>query len=284
MGTSAGAEAGAGARSPFRLVSGVFYRPDPNKKNVAGEDGHFISSDGLAVGVADGVGGWSDSGVDAGVYARLLMSQAERAISDPPEAVDALLGPELAKAAPEPLRVLLLAHSRTRVPGSSTACVVLLRGTELQVANLGDSGFAIVRAGKLLFKSPPQQHHFNFPFQIGAYKGGDSPLDAQLFRADVQPGDVLVVATDGLWDNVFPQEVTSIVTSALRAGRSPQDAAQELVELAHERGHSKFAQTPFSVEAMRNKVIYLGGKLDDTTAVVCVVDDAAVAPATPPRQ
>jgi len=274
-----------GASSPFRLVSGVSYRPDPGKANKAGEDAHFVSDDGLAVGVADGVGGWSDSGVDAGVYARLLMSQAASALQEPIDSVVKLLGAELAKTVPEPLRVMLLAHSRTIVRGSSTACVVLLRGNELQVANLGDSGFAILRDGRLLFKSPPQQHRFNFPYQIGAYRGGDSPLDAQNFRADVKLGDVLIVATDGLWDNVFMEEVTSIVSTALRAGRSPGDAAQELVNLAHERGHSKTARTPFSVEAMRNRVVFVGGKLDDTTVIVSVVKEAphVAPPSTPPR-
>ena len=269
----------------FRAVSpGVYYRPDPQKKNKAGEDASFVSPDGLAVGVADGVGGWSDSGVDAGVYARLLMSQAEKALGESQDSVVALLGPELAKEAPEPLRVLLLAHSRTPVQGSSTACIVLLRDSDLHIANLGDSGLALLRGGQLLFKSPPQQHQFNFPYQIGAYRGGDSPLDAKLYKAGIQAGDVLVVATDGLWDNVFPEEVTSIVTGELAAGRGPEAAAKALVDLAHSRGHSKTARTPFSVEAMRARVVFMGGKLDDTTVIVSVVEEAPVeAPATPPR-
>jgi protein phosphatase PTC7 len=278
------AEPRVSATSPLRLVSGVYYRPDPEKKNKAGEDASFVSPDGLAVGVADGVGGWADSGVDAGVYARLLMSQAEKALGEGPDNVKALLGPELAQQAPEPLRVLLLAHSRTPVQGSSTACIVLLRDSDLHVANLGDSGLALLRGGQLLFKSPPQQHQFNFPYQIGAYRGGDSPLDAQLYKAAVQAGDVLVVATDGLWDNVFPEEVTSIVTGELAAGRGPGAAAKALVDLAHTRGHSKTARTPFSVEAMRARVVFMGGKLDDTTVIVSVVEKApAEAPATPPR-
>ena len=278
------AEPRASATSPYRLVSGVYYRPDPEKKNKAGEDASFVSPDGLAVGVADGVGGWSDSGVDAGVYARLLMSQAEKALGEGADNCVALLGKELAQAAPEPLRVLLLAHSRTPVQGSSTACVVLLRETDLHIANLGDSGLALLRGGQLLFKSPPQQHQFNFPYQIGAYRGGDSPLDAQLYKAAMSPGDVLVVATDGLWDNVFPEEVTSIVTGELAAGRGPQAAAKALVDLAHTRGHSRTARTPFSVEAMRARVVFTGGKLDDTTVIVSVVEKAPVeAPATPPR-
>lgn len=39
----------------------------------------------------------------------------------------------------------------------------------LHSANLGDSGFMVIRGGKLIFESPSQQHSFNFPYQIGSY-------------------------------------------------------------------------------------------------------------------
>ena len=52
--------------------------------------------------------------------------------------------------------------------GSSTACIVCLNGAKVHAANIGDSGFMIVRDGKLVFESPAQQHSFNFPFQIGS--------------------------------------------------------------------------------------------------------------------
>jgi hypothetical protein len=50
--------------------------PDPIKK-AGGEDAHFIleGNDRYAVGVADGVGGWSEVGVDSGVYSRALMNK-----------------------------------------------------------------------------------------------------------------------------------------------------------------------------------------------------------------
>lgn len=53
--------------------------------------------------------------------------------------------------------------------GSSTACIVCLNGAQLHAANLGDSGFMVLRDGKLIFESPSQQHSFNFPFQVGSH-------------------------------------------------------------------------------------------------------------------
>ena len=60
------------------------------------------------------------------------------------------------------------------VQGSCTACILTVHETSLRVANVGDSGFLVVRSGKVLFRSQSQQHDFNFPYQLGG-EGSDSP-------------------------------------------------------------------------------------------------------------
>lgn len=54
------------------------------------------------------------------------------------------------------------------VAGSSTACIVSLHREERTVytANLGDSGFLIVRDGEVVHRSQEQQHYFNTPYQL----------------------------------------------------------------------------------------------------------------------
>ena len=47
----------------------------------------------------------------------------------------------------------------------------------------------------------------------------------------VQPGDVLVVCSDGLWGQVQDAEILKVV-----ANQSPEAAARALIELARERG------------------------------------------------
>lgn len=66
------------------------------------------------IGIADGVGGWADVGVNAGLYARELMSNSVSAILDEP------------KGCIDPARVLEKAHSITKAKGSSTACIIAL--------------------------------------------------------------------------------------------------------------------------------------------------------------
>ena len=49
----------------------------------------------------------------------------------------------------------------------------------LHAANLGDSGFCVVRKGSTVFRSPQQQKQFNFPYQLAAGSDGDSVASAE---------------------------------------------------------------------------------------------------------
>lgn len=66
------------------------------------------------IGVADGVGGWAEVGVNAGEFSRELMSNSVKAIREEPE------------GSVDPARVLEKAHSSAKARGSSTACIITL--------------------------------------------------------------------------------------------------------------------------------------------------------------
>lgn len=102
------------AERTLKLNSGSCYLPHPDKEETGGEDAHFICTDEQAIGVADGVGGWADHGVNAGIYARELMSNSVSAIQEEP------------KGSIDPTRVLEKAYSSTKARGSSTACIIAL--------------------------------------------------------------------------------------------------------------------------------------------------------------
>lgn len=63
-----------------------------------------------------------------------------------------------------PQKALDIAHRLTRLPGSTTACILRLDGERgvLNAANLGDSGFLLLRGGQLFFQSPALQHFFDW--------------------------------------------------------------------------------------------------------------------------
>lgn len=52
--------------------------------------------------------------------------------------------------------------------GSSTACIMVLdkKSQMLHSANLGDSGFLVIRQGSVVHQSSEQQHYFNTPYQL----------------------------------------------------------------------------------------------------------------------
>ena len=193
-------------------------------------------------------------------------------------------------AAAEALReALRLAHATTSAPGSATAVLLRLdaaRGFAV-AASLGDSGVLHARGGASLALTPPQQWRFNCPRQFGyppLVPDTDYADAAALFAFALRPGDQLVVATDGLWDNCFPAEVAAI---AHRHAGDPRAAAAALAAAAAARGDDEEADTPFAraAEAAGEAKLTLleraagvrvaGGKLDDVTVVVLEVQDGA---------
>lgn len=247
----------------LKLNSAVSMLPHPEKEHRGGEDAYFIHSGDYCIGVADGVGGWAEVGVDPGLYSRELMSHA----------LDLLDGVE--SVHPDvPQTVLEEAHARTRARGSCTACIVCLHEGKAHASNLGDSGFLISRDGAVAFISPQQQHEFNFPYQIGSPDSmSDSPTKADAHVVDVRPGDILIAATDGLFDNVFPDEAAALVHLSKKKGDGPAEAAASLAKYAKSRALDQKYLSPFAYGAQQLGYRYLGGKLDDITVVVSYVDE-----------
>lgn len=86
----------------------------------------------------------------------------------------------------------------------------------------------------------------------------------------VATGDVIVAGTDGLFDNLFDQEVVEAVLQGNKEGLGPQELASRIALLALERAHGN-SDTPFSVGAREAGYAYSGGKIDDITVIVANV-------------
>lgn len=77
----------------------------------------------------------------------------------------------------------------------------------LYAANIGDSGFMVVRKGSIVHQSEEQTHYFNTPYQLSSPFHNsdvlsDRPESADEISFPVQTGDVILVATDGVFDNL----------------------------------------------------------------------------------
>jgi len=216
--------------------------PHPDKADRGGEDGFFINDELNALGVADGVGSWYYRGVDPGIYARELMQLTEATIQ---------------AGQRDPVKVLRQAYEGNKEQGTATACVAILNDGQLNSVNVGDSGFIIIREGQVVQSRQITIHSFNFPFQLG--KGSpDQPEDGVVAGIKLKPEDIIVMATDGLWDNLFEEQVAELVVEKSDMSKLAKNIAEEARFAATEPGR----KTPWSD---------VGGKLDDITVVTALV-------------
>uniref|UniRef100_M4BT57 Protein phosphatase n=1 Tax=Hyaloperonospora arabidopsidis (strain Emoy2) TaxID=559515 RepID=M4BT57_HYAAE len=259
-------------QSALRLDSGVCGLPHPQKRATGGEDAWFIGNN--IVGVADGVGGWARKGIDSGEYSRTLMESAKQMVT-------------MADTMPTPLQVLTEAHHSAQCPGSSTACIVQLDGEVLQAINLGDSGFLLCRLRpdddargelkwQIVHETLHQCHYFNCPYQLGYGTNGDTPAMGEVYELKTEEGDVIVLGTDGLFDNLYSEQIASLLDTVLsptqkRDQHSMDKVASFVAHTAHKAAKDTKTKTPFAVAAQQAGYEYLGGKMDDITVVTSLV-------------
>lgn len=90
----------------------------------------------------------------------------------------------------------------------------------------------------------------------------------------VRADDVIVVATDGLYDNVMDGEIARV----LNTQTDMMTAADMLGELASQRGMDKSFVSPFMQAAIKAGQQWQGGKADDITVVLLKVVEGDVQP------
>ncbi len=208
------------------------------------EDNEALETRGSLLCVADGMGGHA-----AGALASQL-------------AVDALLasyyGPLLDRGIDEALQagfsaanrgVCSAAQERPEAAGMGTTLVAaVVRGTELWVANIGDSRAYLYRQGRIRQLTvdhtvaqelagqdgngpPPEGDFLNHQLTrcIGFDEGHWEP---DLFREELRAGDTLLLGSDGLSGPLSEEDLVEV----LRIERSPSVGAHLLVERALQAG------------------------------------------------
>lgn len=239
---------------------GYAYLAHPEKNT--GEDAFFV--EGNSAGVFDGVSGaYETRGVDPRRYSQRLAAITQVRVR------------ELGAAAA--VRAAYDAAELNDQVGASTACVVGMDefGRVFGI-NLGDSGVRIVRGDKLVFRTKEQQHFFNCPYQLGT-DSEDMISMGQNVQQKVRDGDWIILATDGLFDNVPDPDIVRQCATA----DQPMQLADVLADVATENSINKAYPSPFMRAAAKANVPWKGGKVDDITIVaIRVKDDAAIKPQT----
>ena len=86
---------------------------------------------------------------------------------------------------------------------------------------------------------------------------------------------MVITATDGLWDNLWGNEIVSLVGEARQRGKGPKALATVMAKQAQRRGLDNQAWSPFMHGALQKGYAYMGGKIDDITIVVSYVKEAS---------
>ncbi|OCF71388.1 hypothetical protein I204_08015 [Kwoniella mangroviensis CBS 8886] len=174
------------------------------------------------------------------------------------------------------------------IHGSSTCLLALLHNSTLHIANLGDCCLLLIRKGEVVFRTQEMQHAFNFPLQVGTHSRDEPMKDAQRYDVSVKKGDVVILGSDGLMDNLFDEDILEIVLQYTLSSKhdqppttsttsfppfSPQQISEALCRRARSVSELVTATTPFMCKAIEEGIDFVGGKKDDISVLVGVIGD-----------
>jgi protein phosphatase PTC7 len=244
--------------TPIKYDSGGFVLPHPAKARWGGEDAIFLK--GLSFGVFDGVSGASKlDGVP--LYSVTLAKELKSAMDK-----------EQSYSIKEITQILSDAASFAdkSATGASTAVVGSLNADgDLSVLNLGDSVCMVIRDGKIVAKTREILHYFDCPYQLSE-DSPDRPRDGTKLNIRVQKGDVILMGSDGIFDNLTEKQILDFVERNSRFKAAT--LSRKICDLSRRVSLNGNAETPYAALAKRNGVPDypdgVGGKVDDVSAVV----------------
>lgn len=180
-------------------------------------------------------------------------------------------------------------------PAPSAACDAVLK-----IAHLGDCMGMLVRNEQIAWRSEEMWWKFNTPVQLGP-RSSARPRDAQIMELPVQADDILILASDGLSDNLWDSEVLDEVVRFKRsflkdgersvggllgrrtlAGMLSEALCSRARRVSERRGKSVADdddedvedEVPFARRAREQGKSFKGGKIDDISVLVAVISPA----------
>ncbi|CAF3338737.1 unnamed protein product [Rotaria sp. Silwood2] len=206
-----------------------------------GDDVAFVkqSNDYILIGLSDGVSGNRHHGLDPYKFAHTLISSCL-------EETDRIIGSSSMRGLVH--RAIRCVEKRS-IFGSATLCLLSIdkHSSYLRSLNIGDSGFMLIRENKLIIRSHPQYHRGSSPFQLSSLPTTnsftsnttrlyhDKPSDGEYIEHKIEIGDLLLIASDGLFDNLYEDFIVQIINNNLDdqySVESLQNVCQMLVQSA----------------------------------------------------
>lgn len=202
--------------------------------------------------VADGMGGHNGGEVASKLCAESILSTVEATLTQNPLAMsDATLLEHAAQKANQ--TILDHAKSNPQLEGMGTTLTAIkIKGKQATIAQVGDSRCYLITCDGL-WQLTRDHSLVQEKLQAGLIKreqlktdsyknvitrsvGYDSALHVDLFTFPIAVGDTFLLCSDGLSGFVEDTEMFEILNKTKENGESLQQATQELVQLANERG------------------------------------------------
>lgn len=243
--------------TPIKIESAAYVLPHPSKIFWGGEDAVFVK--GRTFGVFDGVSGAKKlDGIP--LYSKTLANEMKRLI---PNDKTALSTPDLTRLLSQ------CAETANQIATGASTAVVASIGDDgfLRAVNVGDSTCIVIRNGKVVAKTREISHYFECPYQLSV-DSPDKPRDGTKLNVELMPGDIIFMASDGVFDNLSETEVAEMVMKEKQLSQM----AKRVSDMSRKVSQDRNAKTPYAKQAQKygdpDYQSGLGGKLDDVSCVV----------------
>jgi protein phosphatase PTC7 len=178
------------------------------------------------------------------------------------------------------------AFDQTKVGAASTILVLSLNPTtpNLETSQIGDSGFILLRKDpnrgwRVVVNYLSMQSEFNRPLQLSHDHKHTVPSKALSNSYVVKHNDVIVAGSDGLWDNLYNNQIIYEITKATSENgliNDPHALAHSITQLARSYSLNKNYKSPFQTHAQSHGRENTGGKEDDITVIVAQIQTGDV--------
>jgi len=233
--------------TPFRIEAAAQSHPGRVREN--NEDSFLVLAELGLFAVADGMGGHASGEVASRIAVESLQSffsNPEVLLPPQPAAQMAFLGAAVRYAN---VRICRAASGDPETEGmGTTLTVVHAAGTQVLLANVGDSRIYRLRGGHLErltedhtvvneavrhgLLTPEQAEILPIRHVLTRALGSEDDVQVDLRHEEAQDGDVLLLCSDGLTEMVPETSIARL----LGAHEEPRAAAAALIDLANKRG------------------------------------------------
>eukprot|EP00928_Gymnodinium_smaydae_P019283 TRINITY_DN17388_c0_g1_i1.p1 TRINITY_DN17388_c0_g1~~TRINITY_DN17388_c0_g1_i1.p1 ORF type:complete len:418 (+),score=79.73 TRINITY_DN17388_c0_g1_i1:87-1340(+) len=291
---------------PLCFSARAFQQTHPSKVRMGYKDADATLTSPMLLGVCDGVSQLEEFGMDPSELPIELLRTCEdlAMLQLIPDDENGLRSSNAKDAYKGPISLLKEAYEETESFGSTTVLLAALDNSTrihgklhpmIAVLSIGDCELLMLRRTngrsndlEAVFHTEMQRIDYNVqtPLQLARVDGRiDEDFDESIALEVIEKGsavhcvsayegDILIMGSDGVFDNLFLDEIVEICNEIMRPSKRPefspmapsvlQQVAQKIVKQSHAKSEAKNGQyldTP----------IGKGGKVDDTSVVVAEI-------------